>query len=81
MWSNSNRYRSGSNVTTDNNQGGGDKKAGLPNSVGMNTAWDNVFLNRTSQNLIMLVRPISTVRPSRPVGTRPAANYPAFNMF
>jgi len=70
MWSNSNRHRSGSNVYTDQNQGGGSKKAGLPQTVGMNTAWDNIFLNGTNQNLIMLINPTtSSVRQSRPIGS------------
>jgi hypothetical protein len=52
------RYGDANNLS--GGYGGGSKKAGLPNSIGMNTAWDNIFLNRTSQNLIMLVNPTTS---------------------
>ncbi len=52
------------------NQGGGNKKAGMPNSVDMNTAWDHVYLNKTSQNLPVLQFTVNpNVRQSRPVGS------------
>jgi len=36
QWTNSNKARMGSNVYTDVNQGGGNKKAGFPYQVGRN---------------------------------------------
>jgi hypothetical protein len=52
------------------NVGGGVKKAGLPNSIGMNTAWDNIYLNNTSQNMKVLQTTVFPfVRQSRPVGS------------
>lgn len=70
---------SGSNKTsslssiTNQNQGGGDKKAGLPEQVGR-TAWESVHMRKTSQRMAVLSMPLTTTtRVSRPVGIRPAA--------
>ena len=43
-WSNSNKTRMLSNVTTVQNQGGGEKKAGFPYQVGRDS-WASVFFN------------------------------------
>jgi len=49
---------------------GGDKKAGLPASVGR-THWMSIYLNGTSQNSNELRLPISSkTKVSRPVGMR-----------
>lgn len=70
---------SGSNKTsslssiTNQNQGGGDKKAGLPEQVGR-TAWESVHMRKTSQRMSLLSMPLTTTtRISRPVGIRPGA--------
>ena len=81
MWSNSSRAQMRTNPAINSNQGGGSKKAGLPNSIGQNTAWDNIHLNNTSQRLSVLTIPwVSKVRQSRPVGSRPESA-PYWNMF
>ena len=55
---------------TNQNQGGGNKKAGLPYQVGRE-AWSSVALNRTRQRLSVLKMPlVSTVSQSRNVGSR-----------
>ena len=43
-WSNSNKNRMLSNVSTVQNQGGGEKKAGLPYQVGRES-WVSLFFN------------------------------------
>ena len=43
-WSNSNKSRMLSNVRTDQNQGGGDKKAGFPYQIGREH-WTSIFIN------------------------------------
>ena len=43
-WSNSNKNRMLSNVNTVQNQGGGEKKAGLPYQVGRDS-WVSMFFN------------------------------------
>ena len=49
---------------------GGNKKAGLPGLIGR-TSGESIALNRTSQNLTMLRKPVvSTTKPSRPIGIR-----------
>ena len=74
-WSNSNKARMMSNVSTDQNQGGGDKKAGFPGLIGRDH-WVSIFLhavdpingrccnrNKISQTLVFTqntVRPISS---------------------
>jgi hypothetical protein len=45
-WSNSNKTRMLSNVSTVQNQGGGEKKAGFPYQVGRES-WASIFLNTT----------------------------------
>ena len=45
-WSNSNKTRMLSNVSTVQKQGGGEKKAGLPYQVGRES-WTSIFLNST----------------------------------
>lgn len=43
-WSNSNRNRMLSNVSTVQNQGGGEKKAGFPYQVGRES-WSSIFIH------------------------------------
>ncbi len=55
---------------TNQNQGGGNKKAGLPYQVGRE-AWTSIAFNGTSQRLSVLKMPlVSTVSQSRNVGSR-----------
>ena len=59
---------------TNQNQGGGNKKAGLPYLVGRD-AWSSIALKGTSQNLSVLKMPmVTTVSQSRPVGVRPGSS-------
>ena len=68
MWTNSNRSRMGSNVYTDQNQGGGNAKAGFPHIIGRDH-WTSIYLRNTSQNLTVLKFTINpNVRQSRGVG-------------
>ena len=46
-WTNSNKARMMSNVATDRNQGGGEKKAGFPYQVGRGS-WTSVFIRSTA---------------------------------
>tara|TARA_Y200000002_G_scaffold50931_2_gene36776 strand:+ start:6538 stop:6765 length:228 start_codon:yes stop_codon:yes gene_type:complete len=60
---------------TNQNQGGGSKKAGLPHLIARD-AFASIHLKNTSQRLSVLKMPlVSTVSQSRPIGTRPSA-YP-----
>jgi len=60
---------------TNQKQGGGNKKAGLPYMVGRDS-WSSVALKGTSQNLSVLKMPlVSTVNPSRPVSVRPGSTH------
>ena len=43
-WSNSNKARMMSNVSTDRNQGGGEKKAGFPYQIGRES-WASIFIH------------------------------------
>ena len=53
---------------TNQKQGGGSKKAGLPEQVGR-TSWDSIFMKKTSQRKATLNMPlVSTVRQSTPIG-------------
>jgi hypothetical protein len=45
-WSNSNRAQMMSNVSTDRNQGGGEKKAGFPYQIGRES-WTSIFIHAT----------------------------------
>ena len=55
------------------NQGGGNKKAGLPEQVGR-TSWETVHMRKTSQRMSVLSMPwTTTTRVSRPIGIRPGA--------
>jgi hypothetical protein len=55
------------------NQGGGNKKAGLPEQVGR-TSWESIHMRKTSQRMAVLTMPLTTTtRISRPVGIRPGA--------
>lgn len=47
MWSRSNRASMGSNVYTDQNQGGGNKKAGFPHMIGRDS-WTSIAFNMTN---------------------------------
>ena len=67
----SNHARMGSNAITDQNQGGGDKKAGFPHTIGRDH-WVSIYLNNTSQNLKVLQFTVNpNVRQSRGVGHGP----------
>lgn len=58
---------------TNQNQGGGSKKAGLPYLVGRES-WSSIALKNTSQRLSVLKMPFtSSVNQSRPVGVRPGS--------
>jgi hypothetical protein len=71
MFSSSSRYQMGSNAITDQNQGGGDKKAGFPYIIGR-TQWSNIAFYE-SGNLGNLRFMMKTVNPnvniSRPIGS------------
>lgn len=55
---------------TNQKQGGGNKKAGLPEQVGR-TSWESIHMKKTSQRKATLNMPlVSTVRQSRPIGLR-----------
>lgn len=59
---------------TNQNQGGGSKKAGLPYLVGRES-WSSIALRNTSQRMSVLKMPLtSSVSQSRPVGVRPGAS-------
>ena len=45
-WSNSNKARMMSNASTDQNQGGGEKKAGFPYQIGRES-WASIFIHST----------------------------------
>ena len=59
--------------TVNQNQGGGDKKAGSPRNISMNSAWDQIYLHNTAQRMSVLQKTVFPfVRQSRPIGTRPS---------
>jgi hypothetical protein len=59
---------------TNQNQGGGSKKAGLPYLVGRES-WSSIALKNTSQRMSVLKMPLtSSVSQSRPVGVRPGSS-------
>jgi hypothetical protein len=54
---------------TNQAQGGGNKKAGLPYQVGRDS-WTSIAMHGTSQKLSILQMPMTTtVRQSRPIGS------------
>ena len=55
------------------NVGGGDKKAGFPNMISMNTAWDNIFITPKPLSVWQFTM-FPNVRPSRPVGSNLSPN-------
>jgi hypothetical protein len=58
---------------TNQNQGGGSKKAGLPYLVGRES-WSSIALRNTSQRMSVLKMPLtSSVSQSRPVSVRPGS--------
>ena len=58
---------------TNQNQGGGSKKAGLPYLVGRES-WSTIALRNTSQRMSVLKMPLtSSVSQSRPVSVRPGS--------
>lgn len=66
-FSSSNRSNMGSNAITDQNQGGGDKKAGLPKMVGRDS-WTSVNItDRPLSVLQFTVNPNVTI--SKPIGS------------
>jgi hypothetical protein len=72
VYSQTNKTASISSITNQN-QGGGSKKAGLPHTIARD-AYASIHLNGTSQRMSVLKMPlVSTVNHSRPVGTRPSA--------
>jgi len=60
---------------TNQNSGGGNKKAGLPATTGRG-AWVSIALNGTKQNMAELKVPTdSKTSQSRPTGSRPNVSY------
>ena len=58
---------------TNQNQGGGSKKAGLPYQVGRES-WSSIAMRGTSQRISVLKMPLTTTTSqSRPIGVRPGA--------
>ena len=58
---------------TNQNQGGGSKKAGVPSLAGRES-WSTIALRNTSQRMSVLKMPLtSSVSQSRPVGVRPGS--------
>ena len=58
---------------TNQDQGGGSKKAGLPHTIGRDS-WTSIALRGTSQRMSVLKMPLTiTTNQSRPVGVRPGA--------
>jgi len=55
------------------NQGGGPKKAGLPETIGMNTAWDNIFIIPKPLSVWQFTM-FPNVRVSRPIGSNLSPN-------
>ena len=83
MWSRSNRYAMGSNAVTDQNQGGGAKKAGFPYMVGR--GWrssiafgDNVVAGQCAKLKCYQTLRFPLAHQSRPTGTR--GNVPYWNV-
>ena len=67
MYANKGRNRNSTSMQNIN-QGGGEKKAGLPGTFG-NSDWKTRFLKKTSQNYASLKLPLSsTTNMSRPMG-------------
>jgi hypothetical protein len=60
---------------TNQNQGGGSKKAGLPHLIARDS-WTSVALRGTSQRMAVLKMPMTTsgVNQSRPVSVRPGTS-------
>ena len=73
VYSQTNKTASISSITNQN-QGGGSKKAGLPHTIARD-AYASIHLRGTSQRISVLKMPDtnSGVNHSRPVGTRPSA--------
>lgn len=69
QWSRSNRARMGSTATTDQNQGGGSKKAGFPYMVGR-SSWSSIDIMNISLSRAMTTK-LPLARPSRGIGNRP----------
>jgi len=60
---------------TNQNSGGGSKKAGLPGTIGRG-AWTSIALNGTKQNMAELKVPTESKNSqSRPIGSRPNVSY------
>ena len=65
----SSRSQMGSQAITNQNQGGGEKKAGFPYIVGRDS-WSSIYLHNTSQRLPTLRMTLfPKVRQSRPIGS------------
>ena len=81
-FSSSNNARMGSNAVTDQNQGGGDKKAGFPYQVGR-ISWTSVALQTTNavvNNTCCSLKSYQTmiytnVQQSRPIGSSVSVTY------
>jgi hypothetical protein len=72
----SNRAQAGVVTTAimSQNQGGGDKKAGFPHTIGRDS-WTSIYLHNTAQNLPVLRFTLNPkVRQSRPIFSRPQFN-------
>jgi len=66
QWSRSNRARMGSTAITDQNQGGGNKKAGFPYQVGREH-FTSIFIKNTTLTFAMKTK-FPLARVSRPIG-------------
>jgi hypothetical protein len=66
----SSRSLMGSNVVTDQNQGGGNKKPGLPYIIGRSN-WSTLAFNERGYlgNLKFMMRSVPMVNHSRPIGS------------
>ena len=79
----SSRHQMGSNATTDQNQGGGEKKAGFPYQVGRESSSSIAIGSKA----LLFYMPEETdpdfkrANFSRPIGTLSSANYRRFKMF
>jgi len=72
QWSRSNRAQMGSTAITDQNQGGGSKKAGFPYIVGR-TSWSSIAITNISLQRAMTTK-LPLANPSRGIGNRPSVS-------
>ena len=81
MFTSSNRHRMGSNAVTDQNQGGGVKKAGFPYIIGRSWRTSIAFGDNVTKGYCTKLKTYQTlcftspVHQSRPTGTRGNVSY------